>query len=294
MAEKTTNETDPDISGILRLIEESDKEGEKLLTSSLAFINSRRPLTTYTIPRLNPHYGKKRGDWMMEEPAVTKPTACRTAPSPVRKKPVRHPESTPEARARAVPPGQFKAIKHNRPMKAPPQKQRTEPKPPIPVKPSPSLAITKPEPTASQPTALTTLEPGTVAHAAVIASAAFQGVMRKIAALRKENTPGKAPKPINIRLLPARPAMPKPEAAPTTTAGNRKKGSGKNRRKSFYHKEGETMWKVIEQPNDPAYHTVARETSAEETTGNQQRDSGTTDKHQKHPEETRASSGKHA
>ncbi|KAK0070852.1 hypothetical protein PV325_013981, partial [Microctonus aethiopoides] len=82
MAEKTTNETDPDISGILRLIEESDKEGEKLLTSSLAFINSRRPLTTYTIPRLNPRYGKKRGDWMMEEPAVTKPTACRTAPSP--------------------------------------------------------------------------------------------------------------------------------------------------------------------------------------------------------------------
>ncbi|KAK0071805.1 hypothetical protein PV326_000839, partial [Microctonus aethiopoides] len=232
MAATTPDEGDTDISGILKLIEESNKEGQALSTTSLAFINERRNMANYTIPRLNPRYGNKRGDWMIEEPSVTKPPVRRPVPptrapqkprvtkseivlppakiKPVRKKIIRRPESTPEAKAQAIPPEKFK----NR---AKPVTTPAEPKGPRPS------AVSGPPPQSREPgktpsTSVATKGPPAntpaTSHASVVVSTSLQGVLRQIAA-REAATRTSADErtPIQLRIVPSRPPMPKPTPA---------------------------------------------------------------------------------
>ncbi|KAK0074413.1 hypothetical protein PV326_012472, partial [Microctonus aethiopoides] len=122
---EATSNDEIDIQAFLKGIDERNMEADNVLASRLSFVKEQGNVSNYTIPRLNPRYGRKRGDWMMESQSSTPPPIRRvkqSAPKPAGSakpkivaalpvpKPVRvrvrsttKPESTPQAKAMAMP-----------------------------------------------------------------------------------------------------------------------------------------------------------------------------------------------
>ncbi|KAK0071690.1 hypothetical protein PV325_012500, partial [Microctonus aethiopoides] len=121
---EATSSDEIDIQALLKGIDERNMEADNVLASRLSFVREQWDVSNYTIPRLNPRYGRKRGDWMMESQSNPPPPARRgkqviprprivpkpkvVASQPIKRpvniktRPCTRPESTPQAKAMAV------------------------------------------------------------------------------------------------------------------------------------------------------------------------------------------------
>ncbi|KAK0160272.1 hypothetical protein PV328_007700 [Microctonus aethiopoides] len=273
---EATSSDEIDIQALLKGIDERNMEADNVLASGLSFVREQGDVSNYTIPRLNPRYGRKRGDWMMESQSNPPPPARRgkqviprprivpkpkvVASQPIKRpvniktRPCTRPESTPQAKAMAV------AIKRTEPAprvkrpavacpSAPPNTSINQVLPKIPL---PTITT---QASSSKPSSTRTI-PGP--HVATVVSQALQGAMKKIAAVEamraaaKGKNPTATREPIRIKVVPSRPpavAVAQVPPPPETGKRKRKRKSGNHKRRSFFHKEGETMMKMIRRPD---------------------------------------------